>query len=234
MTLTIGLIGGMTPESTLEYYRLLIRSARGRLRDPDPLHNPVVIVYSLDLAQVVALQRAGRTDDLAAHLAGICEILRVAGAEVGALTANTPHLYFEAIQAKTRLPLVSIVEATCRAAVALGLRRPLLLGTRSTMESPMYRDRLAVNGIAALTPDEQGRQWVDEAIYTELAVADIRPETRSRLLALCREAIELRGADGVILGCTELPLVLSEGDLAVPVVDTARVHVEAILDRAVA
>ena len=232
MTLTIGLIGGMTPESTLEYYQLLIRSARERLRDPDPLHNPVVIVYSLDLAQVAALQRAGRTDDLAAHLAGVCEILRAAGAEVGALTANTPHLYIEAIQARTRLELVSIVEATCRASVALGLRRPLLLGTRTTMESPMYRDRLAADGIELLIPDEEGRQRMDEAIYTELAVADVRPATRSRLLALCREAVEHRGADGVILGCTELPLVVAEGDLPVPVVDTARVHVGAILDRA--
>jgi aspartate racemase len=230
----VGLVGGMTPESTLEYYRLVIRSARERLRDPDPLRNPVVIVYSLDLAQVVALQRAGRTDDLAAHLAGICEILRAAGAEIGALTANTPHLYIEAIQARTRLELVSIVEATCGAAVGIGLRRPLLLGTRTTMESPMYRDRLAADGIELLIPDEEGRQRVDEAICTELAVADVRPATRNRLLALCREAVEHRGADGVILGCTELPLVLSQADLPVPVVDTARVHVEAILDRALA
>jgi aspartate racemase len=232
VTRTIGLVGGLTPESTLEYYRLLIRSARERLRDPDPLRNPIVIIYSLDLAVVAALQRADRTEELANHFARICEILRAAGAEVGALTANTPHLYFEAIQAGTRLELVSIVEATCRASVGLGLRRPLLLGTRTTMESPMYRDRLAAGGIEMLTPDEQGRQSVDEAIYTEVAVADIRPETRSRLLALCREAIEGRGADGVILGCTELPLVLAEGDLPVPVVDTVRVHVEAILDRA--
>ena len=139
---TIGLVGGLTPESTLEYYRLLIRFARERLRDPDPLRNPVVIIYSLDLAVVAALQRAGRTDELAAHLSRICELLRGAGAEIGALTANTPHLYLE--------------------------------------------------------------------------------------------AIEHRGADGVILGCTELPLAISQDDLAVPVIDTLRVHVRAILDRALA
>jgi len=150
VTRTIGLIGGMTPESTLEYYQLLIRATRERLRDPDPLRNPVIIVYSLDLAVVAELQRAGRIDELATHLAGICETLRAAGAEIGALTANTPHLYIEAIQARTRLELVSIVEATCRASVALGLRRPLLLGTRTTMESPMYRDRLAADGIELL------------------------------------------------------------------------------------
>lgn len=231
---TIGLVGGLTPESTLEYYRLLIRSARERLQDPDPLRNPVVIIYSLDLAVVAALQRAGRTDELAAHLSRICELLRGAGAEIGALTANTPHLYLEAIEAGTRLELVSIVEATSRAVAGLGLRRPLLLGTRTTMEGPMYRDRLAVDGIEVLAPDEEGRELVDRAIYTELALGTVRPELRHRLLELCRGAIERRGADGVILGCTELPLAISQDDLAVPVVDTVRVHVQAILDRALA
>lgn len=231
---TIGLVGGMTPESTLSYYQLLIRSARERLRDPDPLRNPVVIVYSLDLSEVGALQRAGRTGELAGHVARICETLREAGAEIGALTANTPHLYFEAIQAGTRLPLVSIVEATCAEAARLALRRPLLLGTRATMESPMYRAPLAAAGIEVLTPDEEGRELVDRAIYTELALGTVRPELRERILDLCREAIERRGADGVILGCTELPLVVADTDLPVPVVDTVRAHVGAILDRALA
>jgi aspartate racemase len=100
------------------------------------------------------------------------------------------------------------------------------------MEGPMYRDRLAAAGVEALIPDEEGRELVDRAIYTELAVGTVRPELRHRLVALCREAIERRGADGVILGCTELPLAISQDDLAVPVVDTVRVHVQAILDRA--
>ena len=231
---TIGLVGGMTPESTLAYYQLLIRSARERLRDPDPLRNPVVIVYSLDLSEVGALQRAGRIDELAGHVARICEALRGAGAEIGALTANTPHLYFEAIQGGTRLPLVSIVEATCAAAARLALRRPLLLGTRTTMESPMYRVPLAAAGIEVVAPDEEGRELVDRAIYTELALGTVRPELRERVLALCREAVFSRGADGVILGCTELPLVVAEADLQVPVVDTVRAHVGAILDHALA
>lgn len=229
---TVGLVGGMTPESTLEYYRLLIRSARERLQDPDPLRNPVVIIYSLDLAVVAALQRADRTEELANHIARICETLRDAGAEIGALTANTPHLYLDAIQARTLLELVSIVEATSLAVAGLGLRRPLLLGTRSTMESPMYGARLASAGIEALVPDDHGRELVDRAIYTELALGAVRPELRQQLLAVCRDAIDHRGADGVILGCTELPLAISHEDLPVPVVDTVRVHVHAILDRA--
>jgi len=231
---TIGLIGGMTPESTLSYYGLLIRSARERLQHPDPLHNPVVVVYSLDLAGVVALQRAGRIDELAAHLARICEILREAGADVGALTANTPHLYLDAVRAGTRLELVSIVEAACAEVEALGLRRPLLLGTGTTMESPVYRDRLAAAGVEMLIPDEDGRRLIDDAIYGELAVGNVQPRTRDRLLELCREALVHRGADGVILACTELPLVISGADLPIPVLDTVRIHVHAILDRALA
>jgi len=231
---TIGLVGGMTPESTLAYYQMLIHSTRERLRDPDPLRNPVVIVYSLDLAEVARLQRAGRTEELASHLAGICEVLRRAGAEVGALTANTPHVYLPAIRALTRLDMVSIVEATFAAIAQRGLRRPLLLGTRTTMESPMYPERLAAGGVETILPHEVGRELLDRAIYTELALGTPRAETRQSLLDLCRNAVERRGADGVLLACTELPLVLGEGDLPVPVLDTARIHVEAILDRAMA
>lgn len=229
---TIGLVGGMTPESTLAYYQLLIRGARERLRDPDPLRNPVVVVYSLDLAVVARLQRAGRTDEVAAHLAGVCETLRRAGAEVGAMTANTPHVYLQAIRDRTGLDLVSIVDATLAAASKRGLRRPLLLGTRTTVESPMYPERFAAEGLETVIPDEDGKEMLDRAIYGELAVGEARPGTRSALLDLCRGAVEARGADGVLLACTELPLVLSDGDLEVPVIDTARVHVDAILDRA--
>ena len=229
---TIGLVGGMTPESTLVYYELLIRSARERLKDPDPLKNPVVVLYSLDLARVVELQRAGRLDELAAHLAHICELLREAGAEVGALTANTPHLYLDRIRASTELELVSIVDATCAAVARLGLQRPLLLGTRATMEGAMYRDALAAAGIRPLAPDGEEMEFIDHAIYNELALGLVPTATRTRVLELCLGALERRGADGVILACTELPLVVSEHDLPAPVVDTARVHVEAILDRA--
>jgi aspartate racemase len=184
VTRTIGLVGGLTPESTLEYYRLLIRSARERLRDPDPLRNPIVIIYSFDL--VVVARPAGRPYGRGDPLPGSARSCGRPGR--GALTANTPHLYFEAIQAMTRLELVSIVDATCNAAVGLGLRQPLLLGTRTTMESPMYRVRLASGGIEVLIPGEEGRQRIDEAIYTELASPPSGPElARNWLLEVCWE-----------------------------------------------
>ena len=206
--------------------------ARDRLRHPDPLFNPIVLLYSLNLARVVELQRAGRHEELVAHLAEICELLRGAGAEVGALTANTPHLYLDRIRARTGLELVGIVKATCAAVTRLGLERPLLLGTRATMEGSMYRDALAADGIRLLAPDDGEMEFIDHAIYNELALGLVPNDIRTRVLELCRGALERRGADGVILACTELPLVVSGDDLPAPVVDTARVHVEAILDRA--
>ncbi len=229
---TIGLVGGMTPESTVGYYQLLIRRCRERVQDPDPLRNPVVVVYSLDLAELVACQRRGDPDGVAARVAAACEALRRAGAELGALTANTPHLYFDAIRARTELELVSIVETTALAAERGGLRRLLLLGTERTMTGAMYPERLAAAGIAAVIPAAEDRAFVDAAIFGELALGEVRPATRQRLLELCARQLDAVPVDGVVLACTELPLVIAQADLAAPVLDTSALHVEAILDRA--
>ncbi len=229
---TIGLVGGMTPESTAVYYQLLIRRCRERVRDPDPLSNPVVVVYSLDLAELVRRVRAGDHDGAAGYLAAACEALARAGAEVGALTANTPHIYLDAVRARTGLELVSIVDATAAEAERLGLRRPLLLGTDRTTTEPMYPRRFAAAGLEVVVPAAEDRAWVDAAIFGELSLGLVRPELRRRLLDLCSRHLAAGAADGVILGCTELPLVIAQGDLAAPVLDTASVHVDAILDRA--
>lgn len=231
---TIGLVGGMTPESTVIYYQHLIRRCRERVGDPDPLRNPEIVVYSIDLAEIVALQRAGRRDELAVSLAAVCDRLAEAGAEVGALTANTPHLYLDAIRARSRLELVSIVEAARDRAAALGYRRPLLLGTAPTMESPMYPEAFAAAGMRIVTPGPDDRERLSAAIFGELALGVVSPGTRRHVLDVCTAAIERDAVDAVILGCTELPLVLEEGDVPVPLLDTVDVHVEAILDRALA
>jgi aspartate racemase len=229
---TIGLVGGMTPESTKEYYERIIARARERRQDPDPLRNPVIVVYSLDLAELAAHQRAGDTGRVVQLLVGAVERLRGAGAEVGALTANTPHAYLADVVRRTELPLVSIVDATRGAAAAIGARRVLLLGTSTTMAAPMYPESFAEAGIDVVVPDEEDRAFLDRVIYGELALGTVRPEVRRRTLEICGRAIDSDGAEAVILGCTELPLVLVDGDLPVPLLDTVRIHVEAILDRA--
>lgn len=231
---TIGLVGGMTPESTKEYYERIIARARERRRDPDPLRNPVVVVYSLDLAELAAHQRAGDTGEVVELLVDAVERLRAAGAEVGALTANTPHAYLAEVVRRTALPLVSIVDATRDAAAAIGARRVLLLGTGTTMGSQMYPESFEEAGIDVVVPDDEDRAFLDRVIYGELAVGTVRPEVRRRCLGICGGAIEADGVEAVILGCTELPLVLGDGDLPVPLLDTVAIHVEAILDRAMA
>ena len=224
---TIGLVGGTTPESTRVYYDLLIRGARKP--GGDPLHNPKIIIYSIDLAERVHIQRAGDRDQVARYLADILERLRTAGAEIGAFTANTPHAYLEDVQATTSLPLVSIVTATREVAAERGLRRALLLGTRTTVEAAMYPRELAAAGIDVVLPDESEREFLDDIIYGDLAVGRISQAVRQRCLDVCKQHIDEEGVDSVILGCTELPLAISDDDLPIEVLDTTVIHAAAIL-----
>jgi aspartate racemase len=227
---TIGLVGGTTPESTKVYYELLIRGARQP--GGNPLRNPVILVYSLDLAELVHLQRTGERGEVVAYLADILERLRLAGAEIGALTANTPHAYLDELREETSLPLVSIVSATRDAAAARGLERSLLLGTRTTMEADMYPREFAAAGIDIVRPGDADREFLDHTIYNELALGQVLPEVRQRTIDICARHIENDGIDSVILGCTELPLVISSEDLPIHVLDTTTIHVDAILTAA--
>lgn len=226
----IGLVGGMTPESTTAYYERLIDL--GRERWHDPVHNPVVLIYSIDLAEMVAHQDVGDSDKVVALLADVLEKLRGAGAEVGALTANTPHIFFDRIRAATTLPLVSIIDTTVERARDLGVGRALLLGTRTTMESPMYPDALAAAGIEIVVPGGEDREFVNRSIYTDLAAGRVTTELRRRYAEICRRQIDDGGVEAVILGCTEIPMVLTADDCPAPLIDTARCHAEAIFKHA--
>lgn len=227
----IGLVGGMTPESTTAYYQRLINL--GRERWGDPVHNPVVLIYSIDLAEMVAHQDVGDGDKVVDLLADVLEKLRGAGAEVGALTANTPHIFFERIRTATNLPLVSIVDTTLEVARKLGVGRALLLGTKATMEGPMYPKAFAGCGIEIVIPTEDDREFINHSIYVDLAAGKVTPELRRRYQEICHNQIEDNGVEAVILGCTEIPMVLSADDCSVPLIDTARCHAEAIFRYAV-
>jgi len=217
---TIGLVGGTTPESTRLYYDLLIRGARQP--GGDPLYNPEIIIYSIDLAELVHIQRTGDREGVVRFLADILERLRNAGAEIGAFTANTPHAYLEEVRSATSLPLVSI-------AAERALERALLLGTRTTVEAAMYPRELAAAGIDVVLPDESEREFLDDIIYGDLAVGRISQPIRQRCLDICTRFINEEGVDSVILGCTELPLVISSEELPVEVLDTTVIHAAAIL-----
>jgi len=223
----IGLVGGTTPESTKVYYDLLIRGARKE--GDDPLRNPVILIYSVDLAELVEIQRSGERSDVVDYVADILERLRVAGAEIGALTANTPHAYLEEIRARTTLSLVSIVTATRDAASERRVERALLLGTSTTMAAPMYPRELAEAGIELVVPNAEDRQFLDDTIYGELALGKVTPQVRNRVRDMCKRHMDQDRIDAVILGCTELPLVITNQDLPIHVLDTAKIHAKAIL-----
>ena len=227
---TIGLIGGTTPESTRIYYELLIEGARQP--GGDPLENPEIVIYSINLTELVQIQRTGERRDVVRFLARIAERLEAAGAEVAALTANTPHAYLEELRAESPLPFVSIVTATRDAAVERGSKRALLLGTRTTVEAEMYPREYSEAGLEIVRPDEPERQFLDETIYNDLALGRVTPEVRQRYLDICSRHIEEDGIDSVILGCTEIPLVISQDDLEIPVLDTTVTHAAAILEAA--
>jgi len=222
----IGLAGGMTPEATKLYYETIIDL--GRAITEDPLCNPVVLIYSINLSEMVRLQNEGKDDKVVDLLSGVLTKLQQAGAEVGALTANTPHIHFDAVAARTTLPLISILDSTFAEARRLRCRRALLLGTAITMDSRMYPERFDAGGIEILVPDQEERQFISRSIYEELSLGRVSEGTRQSYLRICHRHIERGGVDAVILGCTEIPLVLAEGDLPVPLIDTARVHARAI------
>ena len=223
----IGLVGGMTPESTKVYYEGLIQGARQP--EGDPLRNPEIIIYSLDLTELVQIQRTGNRRRVAGYLSAILERLRIAGAEIGALTANTPHAYLGEILLETSLPLVGIVTATRNVAAERGLERALLLGTRTTVEAEMYPREFADAGIQIVLPNEDDREFLEQTIYNDLAIGHVTSDVRQRYHDICMRHMEKDGIDSVILGCTELPLVISEDDLPIQVLDTTQIHVAAIL-----
>ncbi len=224
-----GIIGGIGPESTIEYYRAIIATYRDRTRDGS---YPLLVIDSIDLKTIVDLITANRLADVTEHLAAEIERLARAGADFGALAANTPHVVFDALRRRSPIPLVSIVEATCRAAEARGLRRVGLLGTRFTMQGRFYPEVFDKAGIALVAPAPDEHEIVHDIYMSELVNGVFRPESRARLLSVVSRLRTERGIDGVILGGTELPLLLREPEHeGIPFLDTTRIHVEEIVAR---
>ncbi|PYT14205.1 MAG: aspartate racemase [Acidobacteria bacterium] len=226
---TAGIIGGIGPESTQEYYRLIIASYRRRKGDGS---YPRVIVNSIDLKTVVDLMRANRLVELADHLLGELRRLERAGADFGALAANTPHIVFDTLRRESPIPLISIVEVTRQAAEALGLKRIGLFGTRYTMQGRFYPEVFAPAGITLVTPEAGEQDYIHEKYMTELVNGVFLPDTRQGLMDIVERMRTREGIEGVILGGTELPLILRDvEDGEVPFLDTTRLHVEQIVAR---
>lgn len=223
---TLGLIGGIGPESTIEYYRLLVAG----YRDLADGNYPPVIINSVNLQQLLDWMAVNKLDDVTTYLVEEIEKLIRAGADFGALASNTPHIVFDEIQRRTSLRLISIVEATCEMAKSLGLNTVALFGTRYTMQGDFYPRVFSTSGISLVVPNEEQQKFIHEKYMNELLKNVFLPETRNSLLAIADELQGKNNIDGVILGGTELPLILKdESRNGIRFLDTSHIHVQRLL-----
>jgi len=223
---TIGMLGGMSWESTAEYYRLANELVAERLGG---LHSAEVVMYSLDFARIERMQVSGEWDAAAEVLAAGARTLATAGADVLLLCTNTMHKVADAVQAAVDVPLVHIVDVTAVAVAAAGLDTVGLLGTAFTMEQDFYRDRFVAHGPELLVPDESDRALVHRVIYDELCKGVVDDRSRAEYQRVISRLVE-RGAEGIVLGCTEIELLVGQEDSPVPVFPTTRLHVSAAVD----
>lgn len=226
----LGLIGGMSWESSAEYYRIINQEVKARLGG---WHSARCILYSVDFAEIATLQHAGRWTDTAHLLVGAARRLERADADAIVLCTNTMHKLAPEIEADIDIPLIHIVDVTARRIASMGLARVGLLGTRFTMEDGFYRDGLASAGIDVVVPGEADRALVHEIIYDELCLGTVSEASRANCLGVIERLVEA-GAQAVVLGCTELPILLRPGDCATPLLDTTRIHAEAAVEFALA
>ena len=225
---TVGMIGGLGPESTIDYYRSII--ARYRSRRPDGGY-PHVVINSLDVDKGLAILDAGRLDELADYLAAGLELLVRAGADFGFIAANTPHLVFDEVQRRSAIPLLSIVRATSDRARALGLKKVGLFGTGFTMRASFYPKELQRLGIGLVLPKESEREFIHRKYIGELLNNQFLSETRTEILRIAHRMKTEDGVEALILAGTELPLLLRDsGDTGIEFLDTTVIHVEAIVE----
>jgi len=228
---TLGLIGGTGPESTIDYYRQLVAGYRARMDGT----SPSIIINSVDLKRLLAWMEVGELSKVADYLSQEIETLEKAGADFAALTANTAHIVFDQLRERTSLPLVSIVDAACQKVKALGLNTAGLIGTRYTMEASFYPEVFSRSGITLVTPNQTERDYIHDKYINELLKDSFLPATASRILAIIDSLRERDGVEAVILAGTELPLLLrDESHNGIPLLNTTRIHVDALLDQLVA
>jgi aspartate racemase len=224
---TIGLLGGMSWESSIEYYRIINQRVKARLGG---LHSAQCLLYSVDFAEIEALQHAGDWEMLTSMMIAAVQRLETGGADFTVICTNTMHRMANAVETATNIPLLHIADTAAEAINSLGLSTVGLLGTRFTMEQGFYRQRLKEkHGISVLIPDKDDREVVHRIIYDELVQGVIQSESRQAYLDVIAE-LQSRGAQGVILGCTEIPLLVKAQDVAIPVFDTTTLHAQAAVE----
>jgi aspartate racemase len=227
----IGLIGGMSWESSLEYYRIINERIREKL---EGLHSAKSLMYSVDFEEVEKLQRLGKWGEATELMIDAAKKLERGGADFIVICTNTMHKMAEEMQQKIQIPILHIADSTAEKIKAAGYKKIGLLGTKFTMEENFYKGRLIEKyNLEVLIPDEAERQFVHDVIYKELCLGIVQQNSKNRFKTII-ENLSNNGAEAVILGCTEIPLLIKQEDVAVPLFDTTRIHAESAVDFALA
>jgi len=226
---TIGLVGGMSWESTLEYYRVINQHTKERMGG---FHSAKLVLYSVDFAEVESAQHEGRWDDLTRLMIDAAQRVERAGAELLLICTNTMHKMADDVQKNIGIPLLHIVDVTASAIKSRSIKRVGLLGTRFTMEQDFYKQRLVQkHGLDVLIPEEKEREDIHRILYNELCLGEIKERSKGIFRSIIAN-LEARGAQGIILGCTEIPLLVSQAEYKIPLFDTTTLHARAAVDAA--
>ncbi len=225
----IGIIGGVGPEATIEYYRLIINYYREKVRDGS---YPEIIINSIDMSRMINLIGKDDKSELIGYLSDAVEAIADSGADIALIASNTPHLVFNQLAEISTIPLVSIVETTCIEAKRLGLKKAGLLGTAFTMNNSFYHEVFGKENIRVATPGDESKQFIHSKIFSELVSGKIYEDTRKGFIEIINRMKSDDGIDSLILGCTELPLILTESDIpGLPFLNTTALHARGIVER---
>jgi len=222
-----GIVGGIGPASTLDYYRGIIDGFRAKSNGGS---YPEIVINSIDMAEMLAYVSNGDWDALTNMLLGAIKNLADAGADFVAIASNTPHIVFDRVREKSVLPLISIVEKTCAAVRRKGCKKVIVIGTRFTMSNGFYTEAFKKDNITAIVPSENDQETIHGIIFPKLEDGIVVPEDKQKMLAIVNGLLRLHHADGLVLACTELPLMIKDSDLDTLIFNTTQIHIESIVN----
>ncbi len=229
----IGIIGGLGPEATADYYKEII-ARFNKINGDGSLNYPEIVIYSVNMSKFIGLMNAQHYTEAAEYIALSLSKLKAAGAEFGAISANTPHLLFNTIQSQSALPLISIVESVKEVAVAKSFKRAGLIGTKFTMKATFYQEIFKKADIEIVTPNSAEIEIINEKLFREIELGIYKSETKEQILSIVNDMIRRDHIDSLILGCTEFPLMFTESHyLGIPFLNTTAIHVDAIVNECI-
>jgi aspartate racemase len=223
----IGIIGGIGPESTVDYYKLIIGAFHEKQADSG---YPEIIIYSANLSSLMRILEADDLELLTEWLLEKVISLQKAGAEFAVIGSNTPHIVFDQVRSRSPIPMLSIIEETCKHAKKRGHKKLGLLGTKITMGSDFFKKPFGNNGMAVIVPEKEDQALIHHRLFSEIELGILKDSTRAELLSIIKKMIDRHSIDAVILGCTELPLILNRDEFGIPFLNTTSIHAESIVN----